>query len=166
MPDNLADRLKNLAAEHARGKQAEVDQQKFIEKVNSFISDHARQEFDNFVRLLKERAEQMNSDLGDLPKFVPGGYFVQQGNMALYYHFDKPIMNRPDNRFMLSVGPAPNTMYFLGPPPAPARYQLQAAASDEMSSIVWVGDLGEVTSAQVVDVMLEQLTVYYLQHKN
>lgn len=68
----------------------------------------------------------MNSDLGELPKFVPGGYFVQHGNMALYYHFDKPIMNGPDNRFLLSVGPAPNTMYFLGPPPAPARYQLQA----------------------------------------
>jgi chromosome condensin MukBEF MukE localization factor len=34
--------MKTLAAEHARGKQAEVDQQKFIEKVNTFISRPAR----------------------------------------------------------------------------------------------------------------------------
>lgn len=165
MSDNLSDRLKNLAAEHAKGKQAETEHQKFIEKVNTFISDNARTEFDSFVRLLKARAEQMNTEIGDLPKFEPGGYFIEQGNMALYYHFDKPIMNAPDNRFLLSIGPGPNTMYFFEHPPAPVRYQLQAAASDDLTCVVWTGDLGEVTTAQVVDTMLEQLTMYYLEHK-
>ncbi len=165
MTDNLANRLKALAQEHARGKQAEVDQHKFQEQVNAFISDHARPEYDNLIRLLKERAEQMNSSLADLPKFVPGGYLIQQANMALYFHFDKPIMNSPENALVFSIGPAPNTMYFLGPPPEPLRYRLHAAASDDLSGIVWLGDLGEVKSAQLVDIMLEQLTVYYLEHK-
>jgi hypothetical protein len=115
--------------------------------------------------LLKERAEEMNSSIGDLPKFVPGGYLIQQSNMALYFHFDKPIMNRPDNALLFSVGPAPNTMYFFNAAPEPQRYRLQAAASDDVSSIVWVGDLGELTSPQLVDIMLEQLTIYYLEHK-
>ena len=166
MADNLADRLKSLAREHARGKQAEIDQQKFQERVHTFISDNARSEYDNLIRLLKACAEQMNSSLGDLPRFVPSAYFLQQGNMALYFHFDKPIINRPDNALVFSVGPMPNTMYFLGAPPSPVRYRLQAAASDDLTSIVWVGDLGELTSAQLVDVVLEQLTVYYLQHKS
>jgi hypothetical protein len=165
MSDNLAERLKNLAREQAQGKQVEIDQQKFQERVNTFISDHAREEYDNLIRLLKERAEQMNSNIGDLPKFVPSGYFIQQSNMALYFHFDKPIVNRPENALLLSVGPAPNTMYMFEPGPTPVRYQLHAAASDDFSSIVWVGDLGELKSAQLVDVVLEQLTVYYLQHK-
>lgn len=45
------------------------------------------------------------------------------------------------------------------------RRRLQAAASDDLTSIVWVGDLGELTSVQLVGIMLEQLTVYYLKHK-
>lgn len=134
MSDNLADRLKHLAQDHARGKQAEIDQQKLMERVVTFISDNAQGEYDNFIRLLKERAEQMNSSIGDLPKFVPGGYLVQQSNMALYFHFDKPIMNRPENVLLLSVGPAPNTMYLFGNPPSPVRYRLQAAASDDLTS--------------------------------
>ena len=165
MPDNLADRLRNLANVHTQGKQAEVNRQKFQEQVNTFISDKARPEYENLVRLLKERAEQMNSQIGDLPKFTPTGYFIQQGNMALYYHFDKPIMNAPNNALLFSVGPVPNAMYFFGPPPQPVRYQLQAAASDDFTKIVWTGDLGELTSAQLVDVVLEQLTVYYLENK-
>src|SRR5882762_3891829 len=90
------------------------------------------------ARPLKERAEQLNSQIGELPKFVPGGYFIQQGNMALYFHFDKPIMNRADNALLLSVGPAPNTMYLFGNAPQPVRRKLHAAAADDMSSIVWV----------------------------
>jgi len=138
MSDNLAERPKNLAREQARGQQAEIDQQSFQERVNTFISDHAREEYDNLIRLLKERAEQLNSQIGELPKFVPGGYFIQQGNMALYFHFDKPIMNRADNALLLSVGPAPNTMYLFGNAPQPVRRKLHAAAADDMSSIVWV----------------------------
>jgi hypothetical protein len=50
MSDNLSERLKNLAKDHTLGKQAEVDQRKFQEQVEIFISDKARAEFDNLIR--------------------------------------------------------------------------------------------------------------------
>lgn len=42
---------------------------------------------------------------------------------------------------------------------------MQAAAADDFSRIVWTRDLGEIKSEQLVDVMLEQLTTYYLEHQ-
>ena len=71
--DNLAERLKNLAQEHGQGKQAKVDQQSYLERTKTFVSDHAREEYLSLIRLLKEQAEEMNSKIGSLPKFVQGG---------------------------------------------------------------------------------------------
>jgi hypothetical protein len=71
-------------------------------------------------------------------------------------------MNLPNNALIISVGAGPNTFYPFGDPPEPVRYRMQAAASDNFERIVRVGDLGEVKSEQVVDLVLEQLTTYYL----
>ncbi len=166
--DNLTERLNNLAQEHARGKQAKVDQRSYLERTNTFVSEYAQEEYLNLIRLLKQRAEEMNSRIGNLPQFVPGGSCIQLGNVALYYRFDQPIGNRPDiNELVLSVGTVPNKMSasMFGPPPPPVRYKLQAAASKDFSTIVWVGNDRQFRSAELVEFALEQLTAYYLRHK-
>jgi hypothetical protein len=163
--DPLADRLKHLAEQHAKGKQAEQDVHAFQERVNKYVSDNARGEYDNLLRLIKARVEQVNPTLGTLPPYQVGGLGVTQGNMAAYLTFDKPIMNLPNNALVISFGSGPNTFYPLDDPPQPVRYRMQAAAADDFSRIVWVGDLGEVKSEQVVDLVLEQLTTYYLEHQ-
>lgn len=168
MPDSLADKLKQLAEQHAKGKQAEQDVQAFQERVNKYISDNARGEYENLLRLLKERADKVNPTLGTLPQFVVRHQQVQQGNMAAYLTFDKPFMNMPSNVLVVSFGAVPNSAIMLGifgPPPEPVRFRMQAAAADDFSEIVWTGDLGEIKSEQLVDVVLEQLTTYYLKHK-
>jgi hypothetical protein len=163
--DSLTERLKRLQEEHARGKQAEQDVHAFQERVNKYISDNARSEYDNLLRLLKERIEKVNPSLGTLPPYEFGSQHVRQGNMAAYLTFDKPVMNMPNNALVLSVGAGPNTMYVFGPAPSPVRYRMHGAAADDFSRIVWTGDLGEITSEQLVDLTLEQLTTYYLEHK-
>jgi hypothetical protein len=58
----------------------------------------------------------------------------------------------------------PNNIYFAEPPAA-IRYKLEAAATESLDAIVWTGDLGTLTTAQLSDFILETLTTYYLQHK-
>ena len=53
----------------------------------------------------------------------------------------------------------------FGPPPPPVAYKLHAAASNDVSSIVWVGSDRQFRSAELVAFMLEQLAAYYLRHK-
>jgi hypothetical protein len=165
MSDQLADRLKRLAEQHAKGKRAESDEIAFQQRVASFISGNARGEFERLLRLVKENAERVNPTLGELPQYRLAGHMVQQGNMAAYFSFDQPIINHPDNALMLTVAPAPNTIYFFGDAPEPVRFRMQAAASDQLDRIVWVGDLSEVSSEQLADLALEQLTTYYLENK-
>jgi hypothetical protein len=105
-------------------------------------------------------------EIGELPqfRFVKGSGMIQQGNCISYIHFDMPIVNNPANQLLVSFGPHPNNMYFDGPPSA-IRYRLEAAATDALDNIVWVGDLGTLTTAQLSDFILENLTSYYLEHK-
>ena len=165
MSDQLADRLRKLAEEEARGRQAEKDQQDFQQRVNTFISDHSRAEYERLLQLISQRATALNPMIGDLPafNFSPGMRALQQGNAAAYTSFDKPVMNRPENALLLSFGPGPNVMYAFSAPPAPVRYRLQAAASDDLDHIVWVGNLGELTSE--AEFVFERLTAYYLKNK-
>ena len=166
MSDPLTDRLKRLAEQHAKGKQAEQDVHAFQERVNKYISEHARGEYDNLLRLVKERVEKVNPSLGTLPQYKVGSQQVTQGNMAAYLIFDKPIMNMPNNQLVISIGGAgPDIFYDFGPRPEPIRYRMQAAAADDFSRIVWTGDLGELMSEQLVDLVLEQLTSYYLEQQ-
>lgn len=168
MSDPLAERLKKLAAQQEQGKKAERDVQEFQQRVNAFISDKARPEYERLLGLLQQRIAEVNPSLGDLPRFTyqAGRQAVEQGNVAAYILFDKPILNAPDNRLLLSFAPHQSAIYYgFTERPEPIRYSLQAAASNSMDRIVWVGDLGELTSEQLTDFILEQLTTYHLENK-
>jgi hypothetical protein len=167
MSDPLAERLKKLSEQHIREQQAETDTRNSQERVNAFISDRSRPEFDHLLSVMKSRVEEVNPNIGNLPKFevIQNGSTIQQGSFAAYVHFDKPILNLPNNALLVSFGAQPNAMYFFeSERPAPDRYRLQAAASNSLDRIVWVGDLGELTSEQLADFILEHLTEYYLEH--
>jgi hypothetical protein len=169
MSDSLADRLKRLSQQHAQMQRGETDARNFQQKVNAFISDHSRPEYERLLAVIAKRVGEVNPEIGDLPKFqvTQGGATVEQGNTAAYLHFDKPIINAPDNALLISFGSQRNmiAMFLDERPPTPDRYRLQAAASDSLDRIVWVGDLGELTSEQLADFVLEHLTEYYLEHK-
>jgi hypothetical protein len=166
MSNPLADRLKRLASEQAREQKTELDTRSFQERVGAFISDNARPEYDKLIAELRKLIDQTNPEIGDLPPFdfSDGMTMVQQGNCTASLYFDKPIINRPNNQLMVAFGPHPNNQYF-DEPPAPIRYRLHAAAADSLDSIVWAGDLGEMTTKQLSEFVLEQLTNYYLEHK-
>lgn len=167
MSESLADRLKRLSQQQSNEQHAELETKKFQESVNAFISDQSRPEYDRLLTIIKKRVEEVNPEIGDLPQFqvVQNGEIIEQGNAAAYLNFDKPILNAPNNALLISFGAHRNAMYMLSSPPAPDRYRLQAAGSNALDRIMWVGDLGELTSEQLADFIIEQLTRYYLEHK-
>lgn len=168
MSDSLAERLKKMAEKQSHSETAHEKVKAFQEQVNAYISEHARPEYDRLLAQLRTLVEQVNPSIGDLPKFqfsqMMGSQSIQQGNCVAFLYFDKPILNQPNNQLLLSFGPHPHNLYLDEPPPS-IRYRLQAAASDALDGIVWVGDLGELTTPQLADFILEQLTNYYLEHK-
>ena len=100
---------------------------------------------------LKQRVDAVNAGLGDLPKFQLGGQMVTQDNCVASWYFEKPIMNAPANRLHVGIGTSPNAMYFDSRRPDPKRYQFQAAATDTLDGMVWVGSAGEFTSDALID---------------
>ncbi len=164
MSDTLSDRLKRLAEEKRASETREQQGRTFQERVNDFITNNARPEYERLVILIQKRIAEVNPALGDLPQFQYSPLMIQQGNAVAATYFDKPIFNMPNNALLLSFGPHPNAMYFSEPPPS-RRYRLQAAASDSLDRIVWTGDLGELETEQLADFVLEHLTQYYLDHK-
>jgi hypothetical protein len=165
MSDALADRLKKLAEQKRTDDTQEQQVRNFQERVNEFIANKARPEYERFLTLIQQRIAEVNPSLGDLPPFQYSPLLIQQGNAAAFTHFDKPILNQPNNALLLSFGPHPHAMYLLSEPPPSRRYRLQAAASDSLDRIVWTGDLGELETEQLADFILEHLTQYYLDHK-
>ena len=166
MSNPLADRLKKIAADQAREEKAVTDVRSYQERGNTFISENVRPEYDKLLAQLQRSIDEINPELGDLPpfRFNPGMVTIQQGNCIASLYFDKPILNQPQNQLLISFGPHPNNMYFDAPP-ASIRYRLQGGATDALDTIVWLGDLGEMTTSQLGDFILEQLTNYYLEHK-
>ena len=169
MSDEIVERLKRHVAEEARKKQAEIEprnpeQQSPQKRGEAFITAHARSEYDNLVRLLKERAEKIKSEHGELPEIVVTGSCVQLGHVALYYKFEQLVASLPDNTLVLSLGLAPHKHVMFGNPPEPVRHQLKAAAPQDCSRIVWVGKLGQFDSATLVEVALDMLVEYYCKH--
>lgn len=167
MTEPLADRLKRLSEQHDKEKQADADVANFQKRVDAFISDRSRPEYERLLTILERRIAEVNPQIGPLPqfRFIRNGQEIEQGNATAYLHFDKPILNAPHNALMISFGPNRDAMYFFEPPPEPERYRLQAAASNSLETIVWTGDLGELTSEKLVDFIIEQLTTYYLRIK-
>jgi hypothetical protein len=164
MSDYLAERLKSHAEEQARTKQAEVQQQNLRNPHEAFICDYARSEYQELVRLLKERVEKIRSDGGNLPEFVVTGSYIQLGHVALYYSFDQPVVNRPDNELILSLGLAPFKQVAFGRPPTPERHKLEAVPGPNYSRIAWLGALGQFDSAELADRALKMLVEYYCRH--
>jgi hypothetical protein len=147
MSDSLAERLKKLADDKMKQRAAEEDIQAVQVRVNAFIAENARTEFTK----LQEH---------------PGSQMIQQGNCVSGIHFDQPYVNGPNNRLLVSFGTHPNAMYFSeADRPEAIRYLLQAAANDNLDGIVWVGDLGELTTEQLCEFILENLTEYYLENR-
>jgi hypothetical protein len=165
MADSLADRLNQKQAAQRHAEQTEQDKIDFQQRVNAFISDNARPEYDRMMATLKEKTETVNAELRDLPHFQLGGQMVIQDNCVASWYFEKPIMNAPNNRLLVGIGTHPNAMYFMTPRPDPERYQFQAAANDSLDGIIWVGRAGEFTSDALIDFALERLTSYYLVNK-
>ena len=112
---DLANRLKKMAEQEAKGRQAEKDQQNFQQRVNNYISDNARPEYERLLATLKRKIDEVNPRMDALPKFQyeTGQQMIGLGNCAAYLMFDKPIINAPNNALMFSIGTAPNTLYFF-----------------------------------------------------
>jgi hypothetical protein len=166
MSDPLADRLKRLSEQHGKQHQAEVDIGTRQKSIDDFISGRSPGEYERLLTLISKRIDEVNPEIGDLPSFkVTRKGEIEQGNAGAYLNFDKPILNAPNNRLMISFAPHRDAMYSFTPRPAPERYQLQATASTGLEHIVWAGDLGELTSEKLADFILEHLTSYYLEIK-
>ena len=139
-------------------------QQSFRQRANRFIFDHAREEYDYLISRLKERIEEKNANPGNLPQFVLHGSTVELGHTALYLEPDQ-LPTEPEVYLLtLKLGLAPFKKPLFGTGPPPQRKRLRATASADLSSVLWVNDLGEFTSDLVVEFALDLLTSYYCRH--
>jgi len=167
--ESLADRLNRLAQQKRLELDAEKQIQMTQEQVNQFILREARPEFDRLVTTLEGKIPEVNSALKDLPIFElrKHGPYVKQGNSAAYLSFVQPILNAGPVLLRLSFGREPEGLYadFFSRPPEPERYELQPAMEHSPDRVVWMGDLGEISSAALADFLLTHLTEYYLEHK-
>ncbi len=172
MSDYLAERLKAHAAEQQRQKQLEteprpLEQQSLQKRGEAFVAANARSEYENLKRLLKERAEAIRSEIGNLREIVITESHIQIGHFALYHHFDQLIPNEPKNELVLSVGLAPHKSFMFGNPPQPVIHKLIAAAAPDCNRIVWVGvvgRLGQFDSDTLAVDALDMLVRYYINH--
>jgi len=165
MADNLADRLRQKAEEQHKAEQAQHDKNAFQQKVNAFITENARPEYEKFAEQLRKKIDEINPHIGDLPKYQWDGAMLQQGNCVAGHYFTQTFTNRPENRLQISFATHPHVIYFSQQPPRPRVYKMQAAATDQLDGMVWVGDAGELSTDQLVDFVFENLTDYYLRHK-
>ena len=69
MADSLANRLNQRHAAQQHAQQTEQDKINFQQWVNAFISDNARPEYDRMMANLKQKVEEVNAGLHDLPHF-------------------------------------------------------------------------------------------------
>lgn len=136
------------------------------ERADAFISENARAEFEKLQGTIKSAIKEANPTLTDLPQYqIHANGMIQQGSFVAFLHFDKPILNRGDNRLMITLGPHPNSMWGFSEPPEPRRLNLYAGCNDAINQIVWLGDLGELTTSQLADVILEGLARYWIENK-
>ena len=148
--DNRGERPKNRAQELAQRK---------------------KEEHDELMRLLKERVEEVNANGGNLPEFLIKGARTELGRFTLCLEFDPLPTNPADYLLLLKIGVEDNKGAMFGPGPTPVKYRLRLEASEDLSSLLWVGYLGQsgnlarLTSVALVEFALEQLTAYYRRYK-
>ena len=152
------------AGEHARGNPAEADRRSLRERTRTFVSQHAREEYVNLMRLLKERVEERNATADNLPQFVVKGSTVQLDHMVLYLEFDQMFENPDSYVLVLKVG-LPSRHPLFGPAPTPIKHTLRATSSDDLRMMLWANNQGQWTSAGLVEFALELLTEYHRRHE-
>jgi len=104
--DNRAGRSENRAQELAQRKQ---------------------KEFDDVMRLLKERVEEINANRGNLPEFVArGSLIIQLGHIELHLEFDQLYGNPTDYVLVLKVGTSPLKQPMFGSAPPPVKHKLRS----------------------------------------
>jgi hypothetical protein len=166
---SLEERLKRLAEHDRNAKQDKLSQEELNQKISNYITENARPEFNRLLQLIEGRIGTVNAFASDLGRFefVRNGPYLKLNNSAAFLLFDQPFINRPDARLMISFGREPAGIYFdaFSSPPDPRRYQLQPAVADSFDHVVWVGDLGELKSEQLVEFIIEHLAEYYLANK-
>jgi hypothetical protein len=165
MSDPLADRLNRKQDQRRQAEQSQQDRLEFQRRVNAFISENARPQYDRMMASLEQRVDQVNVGLRDLPHFRWGGGMITQDNCIASFYFEKPIVNAPNNRLTIAIGTHPDAMYFMTERPDPERYLFHAAASDTLDGVVWVGDGEEFSSDTLIEFALERLTSYYLVNR-
>jgi hypothetical protein len=169
--ETLSDRLNRLAREKKKELDAHSEVQRTEEQENKFIYENARSEFENLLKMVSEKVDSVNSALEGLPPFEwkKGGGYVKQGNVAAFLSFQQPFLNAGPIVLMISFGREPEGFYLdiegFSEAPDPERYRLQPAMGHSPERIVWDGDLGELSSGQLVDFLLTNLSEYYLAHK-
>ena len=130
-----------------------------------------REEYDELMRLLTERVEEVNANNGNLHEFLIKGSRIELGRFTLWLEFDQLPTNPADYVLVLKIGVEDNKRPMFGPGPTPVRYRLRLEASDDLSRLLWVGYLGQsgnlvrLTSAALVEFSLEQLTAYYRRYQ-
>ena len=164
MSDELVDQLKAHAAEHQRRMLVETAQRNFQKSRDEFVCKHARNAYEELVRLMKEKVEEVKAKPGNSHEFVVAGHYIQLEHVALYYSFDQPIVDHPDNELVLSLGVAPFKDVF-GFSPKPERHKLEAISEGDNREIVWVGKLGRFNSAELAELALKMLVDYYYAKK-
>lgn len=168
--DFLADRINRLAKERKAQQDAENQAKLTQEQINQFIISNAKPEFHRLLSALEQKISNINSSLQGVPEFQfrSNGPYVRQGNSAAYLNFEQMFANADPIHFVLSFGREPEGVYadFFSTPPAPERYYLQPAMEHNPDRIVWMGDLGEMSSEQLCDFLLEHLTEYYFEHSS
>ena len=166
--ESLAQRLNQLAKHKRQEHEAESQVHLTEQQVNDFIIQNAQQEYQRLLGAVAGRVEEVNKSLDQIPpfQFRRNGPYVRQGNSAAYLAFEQIFLNAGPIHFRLSFGREPEGFYadVFSEPPVPKRYALEPAMERNPDRIVWSGDLGEMTSEQLCDFILQHLTEYYLEH--
>lgn len=166
--DSLAERLNRLAQQKREEMKAESQVHLTEQQVNDFICNNARDEYEHLLQIIASRVDEVNKSLDQIPpfQFQRNGPYVKQGNSAAFLSFHQAFLNAGPIHFRLSFGREPGGFYAdeFSEPPSPERYALEPAMEKNPDHIVWSGDLGEMSSEQLCDFILQHLTEYYLEH--
>lgn len=166
--DSLAKRLNQLAQQKRLESEAEAQVQLTEQQITDYICRNARNEYERLLQIISGRVDEVNKSLNQLPSFQfnKNGPYIKQGNSAAFLSFHQDFLNTGPIHFRISFGREPEGFYAdeFSAPPTPERYAIEPTMEGNPDHIVWTGDLGEMSSAQLCDFILEHLTEYYLEH--
>jgi hypothetical protein len=145
MSENRAEQLRDRVQEEAQRK---------------------RQEYERLMILLEKRVEEINANRGDLPEIVVRSSSLQLDQFKLYIEFDQLFPKLTDYVLVLRVGQERKPLFGSDLPAV--RHRLQPIVADDLRSIVWMGNVGDITqfnTAELVELALDMLTGYYRRHR-